>query len=258
MPCWLSDNAKEMKTGMEYSVGDKPLTVKEIPENLRPRELVQRVGVKNAGEDMLLAVLLRSGIKGRNVVDLSRVLLQKYGGLSGMAEASVEELSGIKGMGPVRAQVLAVSLELARRLALDKTSAQKRIKTPLDVVNILRDKVWGLDREMFWALPLDTKNKLKGLPVEVTAGLLDASLVHPREVFREAIRTASASVILAHNHPSGDCTPSSEDIKVTRQLVEAGRIVDIKVLDHVILSGVKIGDDSGFVSMREAGLVSFS
>lgn len=244
---------------MDYVVEHQNWQVRDIPERLRPREEMARLGVHNVSDDVLLSVVLRSGAHGRSVIDLARQLLRDYGSLTGIAKSSVDELSSdrYKGMGMVKAQVLIAALELGRRISEEGAPETVKVKTPQDVVQLLRDKVRTLDTEVFWVLRLDTKNQMKGEPVDVTRGLLDASLVHPREVFREAVRSATAGVVLAHNHPSGDPTPSADDIRITKQMVEAGRIVDIKVLDHVILGSSDDHGGSRFVSLREDGIVAF-
>ncbi|MBN1557348.1 MAG: DNA repair protein RadC [Lentisphaerae bacterium] len=246
-----------MKTVREAMVYPGAGRVRDMPERLRPREALERVGVSHVTDDVLLAVILRSGVRGCSVIDLARRLLRTYGSLTALAGAPVNELAALKGMGRVKAQVLTASLELGRRMNEEKAPNRPPIRTPEDAAAVLRDRVHGLDREVFWVLMLDSKNRLKGRPVAVSQGLLDASLVHPREVFREAIRSAVSAVVLAHNHPSGDCQPSAEDIRITRQLVQAGRIVDIKVLDHVILGTDRGAGTDPFLSVREAGLVEF-
>jgi len=240
-----------------YVIQPNAWRVRDIPERLRPREEMARVGAGNVADDVLVSVLLRSGIRGVNVVDLSRSLIKKYGSFAGLAGASVEELAEEKGMGPVKAQVLMAALEIARRYSQEAAPKRPRIRTPEDAVRLLRDEVRALDKEVFWTLLLDAKNFLKTKPAEVSSGLLDASLVHPREVFQEAIKLGAAAVVLAHNHPSGEPTPSAEDVRITKQLVEAGRIVDIKVLDHVILGKPGLQGVPEFLSMREQGIVSF-
>jgi DNA repair protein RadC len=244
---------------MDYVISQESWQVRDIPVRLRPREELDRLGVENVSEDVLLSVVLRSGAHGRNVVELARQLLMDYGSLTAMAKSSVDELSSsrYKGMGRVKAQVLMAALELGRRMNEEGMPQKRVVKTPEDVAGILGDRVRTLDTEIFWVLRLDSKNNLKGEPVDVTKGLLDASLVHPREVFREAIRSATAGVVLAHNHPSGDPTPSMDDIRITKQMVEAGQIVDIKVLDHVILGSPGENGSSKYVSMREDGIVRF-
>lgn len=229
----------------------------DMPERLRPREEVERVGVENVADDVLLAIVLRSGVQGLNVIELARGMLRRYGSLSGIAKASVEELTATPGIGPVKAQVLRATLELGCRLAREATDAEYVIRSPEDVARLLRPRARTLEQETFWVLLLDAKNRLKGQPLDVTQGILDASLVHPREVFREAVRSASAAIVVAHNHPSGDPAPSAEDVRITRQLVGAGRVVDIKVLDHVVVGRSSPERPQDFVSLRESGVVNF-
>jgi len=250
-----SENHRLADTAYEIPVS--AWRVEDMPERLRPREETERVGVENVSDDVLLALLLRAGIKGLNVVDLSRGLITRYGNLSGLAAASVEELSQIRGVGPTKAQIIKAALELGARLNSEKQPKKQKVRTPQDVMRLLGDRAQALEHEVFWAILLDNKNFLKCRPVDVSVGLLNASLVHPREVFIEAIRTASAAIVLAHNHPSGDPSPSAEDIRVTKQLVESGKIVDIKVLDHVIIGRRDDGGSDRYVSLREEGLVEF-
>lgn len=231
--------------------------VRDMPEQLRPREAVERFGIENVNDDVLLALLLRTGTRGNNVVDLSRGLIRKYGSLTAMSETSVSDLRQVNGIGTIKAQILKAALELGRRIGKETQAVRIKITTPGDIYALLRHRALTLEREVFWVLLLDAKNMLKCQPIDVTAGILDASLVHPREVFREAVRSAAAAVVLAHNHPSGDPAPSSEDLKITRQLVEAGGVVDIKVLDHVIVGRSGGVHKDGYLSMREAGLVKF-
>lgn len=232
-------------------------TVREMPERLRPREEVERLGVEGVSDAALLAIILRGGVRGQNVIRIAEELLQKHKTLTGIANAPQVDLLEIRGIGPVKAQVLSATLELAKRLIDEGVSHNTAVRTPEDAAGLLREKARTLSKEVFWVIMLDAKNRLKGQPVEISEGLLDASLVHPREVFKKAILSTSAAVILAHNHPSGDPTPSAEDIRITRQLVEAGKIIDIKVLDHVIIGNPEAHRQGGFLSMREAGLVEF-
>lgn len=232
-------------------------TVQEMPERMRPREEMERLGVKGVSDASLLAIILRGGVHGQNVIRIAEELLQKHKTLTGIASAPQEDLCNIRGIGPVKAQVLSATLELAKRLMDEGVSTSTAVRTPEDAAGLLREKARTLSKEIFWVIMLDAKNRLKGPPVEVSEGLLDASLVHPREVFKKAILSSSAAVILAHNHPSGDPTPSAEDIRITRQLVEAGKIIDIKVLDHIILGNPEARQQGGFMSMRETGLVEF-
>lgn len=245
----------------EYPIPPAALRLQDLPVQARPREEMDRVGVHNMSDAGLLAIVLRSGARGMNVMDLSARLLAKYRSLSGLASASVEQLAEdpeIKGLGRVKAQVLMAGLEIGRRLHQESQPLPTRVRSPDDVVRLLRERVRLLEREMFWVLQLDAKNQLKGGPELVSQGILDASLVHPREVFREAIRTSTAAVVVAHNHPSGDPTPSAEDVRITRQLVDAGRVVGIRVMDHIVLGRAMAGGAPEYISMRESGLVAFA
>jgi DNA repair protein RadC len=191
------------------------------------------------------------------VVDLAGGLIERYKSLAGLAAASTRELARFRGIGPVKAQMVKAALELGTRLSSESAPQRQAIRNPADVANLLGKHTRTLKAEVFWVLLLDTKNKLVCPPLDVTTGILNSSLVHPREIFREAIRTACGAVILAHNHPSGDPEPSSEDLKATKQLVDAGKIVDIKVLDHVIVGGRDEHGGYRFVSLRESGMVNF-
>lgn len=232
--------------------------LKDIPFRLRPREEMERLGVSHVPEEVLIAVLLRSGVRGINVLDLARNLLNTFGSLTELAKATTEDLAGVRGMGRVKAQVLSAALELSRRLAEEQIPANCVIRKPEDAAKLLRDTARTLDREVFWIVLLDSRNRMKRPPCIVSSGLLDSAQVHPREVFREAIKHAAAAVVLAHNHPSGDTCPSGEDIRITKQLVEAGRTVSIPVLDHVIIGNAPSRDAPDWFSLRESGLVAFA
>ncbi len=235
--------------------------IRDMPARLRPREAMERQGVENVSDDVILAILLRTGSPGLNVVDLAERLLLKYGSLTALARASSGELvrdKTFKGLGKVKAQILRAALDLARRMA-EETRDERGIfvRTPEDVADLMREQARGLDHERFWTLNLDTRNRLKGLPQEISKGVLDASLVHAREVFKSAIQAGGAALVLVHNHPSGDPSPSSEDVRLTRQLVQAGQIIGIKVLDHIIVGRRLGGKSKDFTSLREGGLVTF-
>jgi DNA repair protein RadC len=242
--------------GAPYPTAAVP--VKHLPPELRPREELARRGAEHLSDDTLLAILLRSGRHGRNVAELSRDLLQAFGGLAALSRAHFEEILArkIRGVGRVKAMEIAAALELGRRACGHLPVEPPLLRDPDSVAHLLQPLARLEQQEVFWALHLDTKNRLIGRPVAVSRGLLDASPVHPREVFKQAFSHAAAAVILAHNHPSGDVTPSAEDIRVTRQLVDAARVVGIRVLDHVIL-GREAPGRPGHLSLREKALVSF-
>lgn len=243
---------------LDYTIEPSLHRVKDLPDMFRPREEMERCGAENVPGWVLLAVILRGGVHGANVVDLATGLLKRYGSFTELAGATVDELAAIKGIGRVKAQVLKAALEVGRRLGAEALPRKLRVRSPQDTVGILAREVRLRDQEVFWALLLDAKNYLACEPVNVSSGILDASLVHPREVFRAAVRAATAAVVLVHNHPSGDPTPSAEDIRITRQLVEAGRVLDIKVLDHVIIAKPVAERGRAFISLREEGIVDFA
>ena len=235
--------------------------VRDMPVRLRPREAVDRQGIENVSDAILIALLLRTGSRGLNAVDLSERMLRKYGSLTALSRVSIGELMAdrdLKGLGKVKAQIVRAALDLARRMA-DETRDERGVfvRTPEDVAELMRETVRGLDHERFWTLALDSRNRLKGHPREISKGILDASLVHPREVFKPAIESGCAAVIVLHNHPSGDTIPSAQDIKLTRQLVRAGEVIGIKVLDHVILGRRTEGQPRDYLSLRESGGVDF-
>jgi DNA repair protein RadC len=250
-----SDAPRERILREQHYAFSRPM--RDVPEAERPREIFDRVGPEQMTDKQLLALILRSGVRGRSVTDLAEGLLNEYGSLSALAEVSAADLAAVKGMGRVRAQVVKAALELARRLASRGEAAPASVRTPEDAARLLRAEALAADVESFWVLLLDRRYRLRRPPLRVTRGILDASLIHPREVFKEAVRTSSAALVLVHNHPSGDPHPSPEDIRITRQLVEAGKIVDIEVLDHIILGRAEEGRAHDYVSLRESGLVAF-
>jgi DNA repair protein RadC len=250
-----SNTQRERVLREQHYSFSKPM--REVPEAERPREVFDRVGPEQMTDKQLLAIILRSGVRGRSVMDLAEGLLNEYGSLSALAEVSAADLAAVKGMGRVRAQVLKAALELTRRLASRGDAPPAAVRTPEDAARLMRAEALAADVESFWVLLLDRRYRLRRPPLRVTRGILDASLIHPREVFKEAVRTSSAALVLVHNHPSGDPQPSPEDIRITRQLVEAGRIMDIEVLDHIILGRPEAGRDFDYISLRESGLVAF-
>ena len=234
--------------------------IKDLPGHRRPRELALDVGVENVPDEVLLAILLRSGTAGQSVIDLARQLTDRHqGSLARLAQASHEELADLrlKGFGPVKRLELRAAFELGRRAARETSAPFPLIREPAHVLHLLEREAVRLDQEVLWVLPLDQKYRLRRSPLEITRGILNASLSHPREVFREAIRMAAAAVIIVHNHPSGDPTPSAEDIATTRQLIETGKIVGIQVLDHVIIGGNR-PSPAPYASLRESGLLEFA
>ncbi|MCS7177320.1 MAG: DNA repair protein RadC [Candidatus Kapabacteria bacterium] len=206
-----------------------------------------RYGASVLADAELLAILIGSGTQGFSALDVARALLQRFGSLTELAARDVSELRAIRGMGMVRAVTLAAAFELARRLQAEPFTSRKIIRSPADVAQMFIPRLRGARTESFRVLLLNAANQMVR-EVVVSEGTLTASLVHPREVFRLAITESAAAVILLHNHPSGNTEPSSEDIALTRQLVQAGSIVGIPVLDHVIIAG------ETYVSLRERGV----
>jgi DNA repair protein RadC len=235
-----------------------PRRIANVPATERPREIANRVGLENADDRVLLAIVLRSGIAGFSVVDAADMLMQEYGSLTSLARTSVDDLATRRGLGPVRAQVLKAALELGRRMTKEPLANFDVIRTPEDAARQVRADAADKSEEIFWVMLLDRKYRLRRSPLQVSRGILDANLVHPREVFKEAIRSCSAAIVLVHNHPSGDPTPSTEDLRISRQLVEAGRIVEIEVLDHVVIGRSAKAGEKDYISLRESGLVNFS
>lgn len=246
------------KTGGGYAAGRAGRLIRDLPGKARPREIAMEQGVERTDDAVLLAILLRTGgRRGQGVLELARDVLGRYGhSLERLAEASAEELVALPGLGPVKALELKAALELGRRAATpDTAGARPVVLGPGPVVDLLGAEAARREQEVFWMLPLNAKYRLLRPPVEITRGLLDASLAHPREVFREAVRAMAAAIVLAHNHPSGDPKPSREDVRTTRRLVDAGRIVGIPVLDHVVIG--RAPPPPPYASLRESGAVQF-
>lgn len=211
-----------------------------------PRERLIHYGAEALSNAELLAILLRTGTKQRTALQVAEALLYKYGHLQHLFDLSVEELTKVKGIGQAKAISLLASAELSKRLAKSKLGETVIVRTPQDAALFMMEDLRHQKKEFFVALFLNTKNHITGKEV-LSIGTLNASLVHPREVFRAAIRHSSASIICLHNHPSGDPTPSTEDIKITKRLVEAGNLIGIDVLDHIIIG------DGRFISLKEQG-----
>ena len=213
-------------------------TVRDLPLSERPRERLLKLGSEALSAQEILALILGRGIKGESVMVTSQKLLSRFGNLKGIANASVEELSEIKGVGLAKAAQIKAVLELSKRLEGDAGERQKpMVKSPEDVVKIVKSQLKGKKKEHFLVLCLDTRNRLINCK-PVSMGSLDTSIVHPREVFKEAVSSSAASVIFVHNHPSGDPEPSKEDVELTKRLVKAGEIIGIDVLDHVVVCDI--------------------
>jgi len=222
------------------------LTVKDLPVSERPRERLTRLGAEALSEQELLACILGRGVAGESVLVSARRLLAAFGTLPGIAEASVEQLAGTHGIGPAKAVQLKAAAELARRLAQSSNGHRPTIDSVEAAARVLRPALLEKTKEHVVALLLDSRHQLiRVSPIAV--GSLCASLVHPRELFKEAIAASAAAVIVGHNHPSGDPSPSAHDVQMTKRLVDAGSLLGIDVLDHLIVAR------EGVLSLRAAG-----
>jgi DNA repair protein RadC len=224
--------------------------IKELPEEERPREKLLTKGAQALSNAELLAILLRTGTKEDSVLRVAERLLKKYEeiGVAALSGLTPQDISQIKGIGPVKAVTVAAAVELGKRLNGLASAERAIIRSPQDAANLLMARLRYEAREHFVVLVLSTKNHVLATPT-ISIGSLNASIVHPRELFRQVIHYSAASVILVHNHPSGDPTPSSEDIDLTRKLVDAGKLLEIPVLDHVIIG------DNKYVSLKEKGII---
>jgi DNA repair protein RadC len=196
----------------------------------------------------LVAILLRVGNPGENVVRLAERLLAELEGLPGLHRASYTDLCQVRGIGPAKAAQLLAAVEVGRRMAVRMPEERRAISSPADAANMLMYTLSALEQEYLFVLLLDTRNRLMGQPIEVYHGSLNTSLIRTGEIFRDAIKVNAAGIIVAHNHPSGDPSPSPEDVAVTQALVEAGKLLDIAVLDHLVIGRQR------FVSLKERGL----
>jgi len=237
--------------------GEYPLNnrLREMAVGERPQERLERLGAQALSDTELLAMLLRSGTRGHDVVSLATELINQAGSLGGLISWQRDDFKKLKGIGPVKALQLLAMMEVARRVVGQQAGEAPLLSRAESVAAYLQPLTVGLEVEKFWVLCLNRKNRLLKR-VEITSGTATAALAHPREVFRAAIREGASGVICVHNHPSGDPAPSAPDLQVTRLLREAARTVDIELLDHVI-AGRASADPAGrgWFSFREAGLL---
>jgi len=230
------------ETGRSYS-----LSIKELPTSERPRERLHLYGASLLSTPELLAIILRTGSRRENAVTLAGRLLARFGGIAGLAKASVDELANEHGVGLAKACQVKATFELAGRLAAAVGEVRPVVRSPADAANLIITEMSLLASEELRTLVLDTKNQVLGIQT-VYRGTVNSAPIRPAEIFRQAVQRNAPSIIVAHNHPSGDPSPSEEDVATTRQLVHAGRILGIELVDHLIIAGGQ------FVSLRQQHL----
>ena len=227
---------------------EKSFTMHDLPSSERPRERLKRHGAEALSTAELLALLMGGGTRGQSVIMTAQTLMARLGNLQNIASASIEELSGVKGIGFAKACQIKAALELAKRMEDPNHKKGVPIKSPEEAVQSIRSMLKGKKKEYFYLLCLDTRNRVTNVD-QVSVGNLDSSIVHPREVFKTAVSCLASSVIFVHNHPSGDLEPSSEDINLTKRLMEAGELMGIPVLDHIIVC------DKDYTSLKSRNLI---
>ena len=233
--------------GQEYRNSAGP-TVREMPSEERPRERLVAYGARHLSNTELVAILLRTGSAGENVISQSSRLLSRFDGLRGLGKASYSELCAERGLSEAKACQILAALELGRRFVSLAPEERAMVNCPEDVVNLLSAEMSSLDQEHLRVLLLNTRNEVTGIE-EIYIGNVNSSVVRPAEVFRPGIRANATSILVVHNHPSGDPTPSGADVSITRELVEAGKLLGMELLDHIV-----IGSGQRYVSMKEARL----
>jgi len=232
---------KESRPLVEYNP-----TIAQLPASERPRERLSQYGAGSLSAAELLAIILRVGVKGENVLRLAQRLLAEFKGIAGVGRASFSELKRVKGIDLAKAAQLQAAFELGRRLIVAAPEDRPMVKSPADAANLLGE-MSALEQEQLRVMLLDTRNRVTGVST-VYQGSVNTAVLRVSELFREAVRANSPAIIVVHNHPSGDPTPSPEDVQVTEQIVRAGKLLDIEVLDHLVIGQQR------FVSLKERGL----
>ena len=226
----------------------KSFTIRDLPKAERPRERLIKLGPEALSAQELLALIIARGIPGKSVINIAQELLSKFGNIKSVGETTIEQLCQIRGIGPAKAVQILACFEIGKRGELEIEQKKYDIKNPQAIVKAIRASIKNKAKEHFKLIILDSRNKIIDI-TNVSVGTLNANLAHPREIFKDAITHNASSVILCHNHPSGDPEPSEDDQKITKQLLEAGKILGIEVLDHII-----IGQES-FTSLKDKKLL---
>ena len=232
--------------GRQGAVEYQPL-IRELPAQERPRERLKKYGAASLSNAELIAIVLRTGAASESVLNLSAKLLARFRGLDGLAKAGFGELCSERGLGEAKASQLKAALELGRRLLSTQPEDRISVRSPEDIANLLQAEMAFLEQEELRVVLLNSKNHVLSIP-QLYKGSVNTSLIRISELFRDAVRENCPALIAVHNHPSGDPTPSPEDIQITEQMVKAGKLLDIEVLDHVIIGR------QGFISLKERGL----
>ena len=228
---------------------NKGYTIKDLPLSERPREKLCKYGANSLSNAELIATIIRTGYKEDTAIDLAnRLLSMDVSGISYLTYATIEELTSIKGIGNCKAAQILAAIELGKRISSRGGEDKIKVDSPTVLAELLMEEMRCLKKEHFKIAILDTKNQIISIE-NISIGNLNASIVHPREVFNIAIKRSANSIILVHNHPSGDVTPSTEDINITHRLIDAGNIIGIKVLDHIIIG------DNKFISFKQRNII---
>ena len=227
---------------------ESSFTIHDLPAEERPRERLKKFGSQALSGPELLALVIGRGVAGKSALIIAQELLRRFKSIKGISEATLEELSGISGIGLAKAAQLKACFELGKRQDLEDAPSKYELTNPQSVVKAVRASIQDKAKEHFKLVLLNVRNSILATST-ISVGTVNASLVHPREVFKKAIAHGASSVVLAHNHPSGNPEPSEDDVKLTQRLVEAGRLLGIEVLDHIIVT------NRNFVSFKERGLM---
>lgn len=226
---------------------DYNVTLKDFPIDERPREKLLRYGASSLSTEELMAIIIRTGSRNHTAVSLSHEILAYFGGLSALVDSTPEELQTMKGIGMAKAAQILAAIEFSQRLA-SAVESRPFLKTPQDIARVLVPRLSYLKQEVFEIVLLDSKGRIITMS-RIFMGNLNTTIVHPREVFRPAIKSSADSIILTHNHPSGDPMPSVEDVNITRRLIDVGDLLGVRVIDHIIIG------DGTFISLKSKGFI---